>query len=496
MWTRGVLSRLGAGIVLGTAVLAAGCSGSSAPAAKTAPAASARCAGTLGMDVGPIPRAVRKKLGLPEDLSGALVTEVWPGGPAAAAGLRANDVVETIGDARVAGDCEAEAAAFNRSCAPVPVSVWRSGERIEATLVPVDQAPFLENACGGGSASACFREGWLLWSRRGGPKIARALELFTAACKAGSASGCAYESLQLMEEPDRGAEAVAAAERSCELGSGAGCANLAFFSATGKFARKDDRHAAALYGKSCDLGDPQGCYNAGLMADDGRGEPRDAVRAAAKYEEACRLGSSTGCTNLGYLYENGRGVKADKPRAVALYQHGCDGTRCQPSNLGGCVNVGRAYRDGIGVAKDEEKAASIFREACDRRTDPDDVHAAENGARACSLLGGLFIAGDGIPKDLGKGLELSELGCGRGDAFGCFNAAAVYSAGEGVAPDAAKAASYLDLACKAGDAEGCFDLGIAYEKGNGVAADRRRAGELIRKACQLGFAQACSRKPK
>jgi TPR repeat protein len=81
----------------------------------------------------------------------------------------------------------------------------------------------------------------------------------------------------------------------------------------------------------------------------------------------CTLGSSTGCTNLGFLYENGRGVKPDKLRAVALYQRGCDGTSCQPANLGGCVNVGRAYRDGIGVAKDEARAAEIFQEACDRK---------------------------------------------------------------------------------------------------------------------------------
>ena len=177
----------------------------------------------------------------------------------------------------------------------------------------------------------------------------------------------------------------------------------------------------------------------------------------------------------------------DKLKAVALYQHGCDGSSCQRSNLTGCVNVGRAYRDGIGVAKDEAHAASIFREACDRRLDPDDIDAAENGARACSLLGALYVAGDGIPKDVAKGQELSELGCERGDSFGCFNAAAG-------ATDPAETAHYLDLACKAGDAEGCFDLGIAYEKGRGVAVDRKQSTALIRKACQMGFAKACAKK--
>ncbi len=476
---------------LGGVILAAGCSSSSSgpPEPKQPPPAAARCVGTLGIEVSPISRAARKKLGLPEDLKGAFVTEVLPGGPAAAAGVRPNDVVEKIGAATVVNDCDFGDAGFNRAaCGPVDIRLWRDGARVEATLVPVNQTAFLETACQDGSASACFREGWLLWSRKGGPHAARALELFRAACASGSGEACAYEAIELMDAPNGSGESAAAAERACELGSGAGCAHLAFLYATGKFVKKDDRRATTLYGKACDLGDPQGCYNVGLMADDARGGPLDSAHAAAKYQEACTLGSATGCTNLGFLYENGRGVKADRLKAVALYQHGCDGSSCQPSNLGGCVNVGRAYRDGIGVEKDEARAAEIFREACDRKVNPDDIHAAENGSRACSLLGGLYVAGDGIPKDLDKGRELSELGCERGDAFGCFNAAAV-------AVDAASAAHFLDLACQGGDGEGCFDLGVAYAKGNGVAADKRRSAELYRRACQLDFKQACAKKP-
>lgn len=487
---RRALAGLTATIALGFALLSAACSSSTAPApaAKAAPPPASRCAGTLGIEAGPITRASRKKLGLSESARGALVTGVLPGGPAAAAGILPNDVVEKIGATDIVTDCEFDEAAFNRSsCDPVRVSVRRAGALVEATVVPVDQAAFLEKTCQDGNADACFREGWLLWSRRGGPKVERALELFTAACKAGSAEACAYEALQLMDRSDKASETIAAAGRACDLGNGAGCANLAFLYATGKFVKQDDRRATTFYAKACDLGDPQGCYNVGLMADDARGGPRDLPRAAAKYQEACTLGSATGCTNLGFLYEKGSGVKVDKLKAVALYQHGCDGTSCQRSNLGGCVNVGRAYRDGIGVEKDEAHAAGIFREACDRKLDPDDIHAAENSARACSLLGGLYIAGDGIPKDLDKGRELSELGCGRGDAFGCFNAAAV-------AADPATADHFLDLACKAGDAEGCFDLGVAYEKGRGVAADRKQAAELYKRACALGFAQACAKK--
>jgi len=158
------------------------------------------------------------------------------------------------------------------------------------------------------------------------------------------------------------------------------------------------------------------------------------------------------------------------------------------------VNVGRSYRDGKGVEKNAARAASIFREACDRkaRGEEADPDSEESGSRACSLLGGLYIAGDdGIDKDVQRGLELSVLGCDRGDAFGCFNAAAVFSSGPRA--DAGKAASFLEKACSHGDAEGCHDLGNAYEKGMGVGRDRRRAVELYRRACEMGFKQACSK---
>lgn len=494
MTTTRISAGLFAAILFGALILGAGCAGSQPARSAARPAAKsrARCRGTLGIEVIASSRELRKALALPGDFKGAVIGDVLPGGPAAAAGIGPNDIIEEIDAARISGDCDFTDAAFNRACGPVRIRVRRASTAVEVTLVPVDQGAFLEKSCRDGIASACFRKAWTGWSRRSAQN-GRALELFESACKLGSAEACAYQGLQLMDSGDRESEAIAALERSCNLGSGGGCATFAFLYATGKFVKRDDRRAMALYVKACDLGDALGCYNVGLMADDGRGGPPDLSLAAARYDEACRLGSSTACTNLGFLYEHGRGVRADTGRAAALYQMGCDGTKCQPSNLGGCLNLARAYRDGVGVEKSEARAASIFREACDRKPNPDDIHSDENGARACSLLGGLYLAGDGIEKDLAQGLDLSELGCERGDSFGCFNAAAVFAAGTGVEKDAGKAASFLDRACKGGDGEGCHDLGVAYQKGGGGKRDPSRATELFKRSCELGFAQACSK---
>lgn len=470
--------------------------GPSAPATSPGGAPKAepagRCQGTLGLESAPLSRAARKRLGLPENAKGALVAEVIPGGPAAAAGIRRDDLVEAVGSTRIGTDCELTDATRTRSCESVRVHLRRAGADIDVQVVPVDEETFLDQACRKGIATACYRQASGLWFRETEKSREAALDLYDKACRAGSADACAEEGLHLMDVDVRAKDVVAILDRSCTtLHSAGGCANLAFLYATGKIVKRDDRRATSLYVKSCDLGDAKGCYNVGVMADGGRGIPKDVARAVARYDEACAMGSASACTNLGFHYENGLGVSKDPMRAVSLYQKGCDGTHCQISNLSGCVNVGRAYRDGLGVAVSEPRAASIFREACERKpsvreADPD---FAETGSRACSLLGALYIAGDGIPKDTAKGEELSERGCGRGDAFGCFNAAAVaFSRG-----DAAAAASWLDKACKAGDAEGCNDLGVAYEKGNGVPRDAHKAAELIRKSCALGFAPACKK---
>jgi hypothetical protein len=476
-------------------VLLAGCSSTGpGPSSQSGGKASPRSErSTLGLEARAITRQLRKKLALPDGLSGAVVVEVLPGSPAVAAGIHPNDVVEEIGSARIRNICEFTDAAYNRSSGPVRVVYRRAGASSEATLIPADQAPFYEESCRAGIASGCFRQAWTLGMKNLGADRERALGLYEKACRSGSAEACAYLGLRLAENDDRKSEAIAALKRSCELQSGGGCATYAFLYATGKFVARDDRRATPLYVKACDLGDALGCYNAGLMAEDGRGTARDLTRAIVRYDEACEMGSSAACTNLGFLYENGHGVRTDRARALALYQRGCDGTSCQRSNLNGCVNLGRGYRDGIGIEKSEERAASIFEEACGRKLDPDDPGAAENGSRACSLLGALFLAGDGVGKDLARGRELSELGCERGDSFGCFNAAAVYTSGSGVEPDKTKAASFLEKACGGGDSEGCFDLGIAYEKGNSVPGDPRRASELFRKACELGFKEACAK---
>jgi TPR repeat protein len=151
------------------------------------------------------------------------------------------------------------------------------------------------------------------------------------------------------------------------------------------------------------------------------------------------------------------------------------------------------YRDGIGVTQDRAEAARIFDEACHRPVGDDDLaDAPQHKARACSLLGSLYLDGSGVPRDQLKGRQLSELGCSSGDGFGCFNSALAYRHGMGVPVDLARAASFFEQGCTAGDGESCHELAQSYEKGDGVPSDVFRAADLEKKACELGFSDACA----
>ena len=251
-----------------------------------------------------------------------------------------------------------------------------------------------------------------------------------------------------MDRPERANDALAVLELACDLGSGGGCANFAFLYATGKIVKKDDRRATALYVKSCDLGDAKGCYNAGRdVRRRARRRPRRRRRGRAirgrLRRRAARPPARTSASTTRTVRAFGRTPRAPSSSISA------DATArpaSRPTSRG-CVNVGRANRDGIGVAKNPARAATIFERRAGSPRIPRTPDSDENRSRACSLLGGLYLAGDGVEKDVEKGRELSELGCEGGDTFGCFNAAAV------VATDPAKAAEFLDRACQRGDGE-------------------------------------------
>jgi TPR repeat protein len=141
--------------------------------------------------------------------------------------------------------------------------------------------------------------------------------------------------------------------------------------------------------------------------------------------------------------------RRDLGRAVELLRLACDGPE-GPA----CTALGAMYEAGDGVERDPRRAVRLFERACS-------AYDSEGCARAGALhLGG----GEGLPRDPALALPLLERGCREGIALGCAALAELYASGwdaAGTGRDMAKARFYARRACDRGDMAACGVLGHA-----------------------------------
>lgn len=92
----------------------------------------------LGIDTQPLTQAVAKRLHWDRNF-GALVAGVDPGSPAARAGLQAGDVITQVGSTQIEdADDLASRLRGATAKAPMVLRVFRGGENVEVTVVPVE----------------------------------------------------------------------------------------------------------------------------------------------------------------------------------------------------------------------------------------------------------------------------------------------------------------------------------------------------------------------
>ncbi len=101
---------------------------------------------------------------------------------------------------------------------------------------------------------------------------------------------------------------------------------------------------------------------------------------------------------------------------------------------------------------------------------------AEAGdAGAQFILGGMYIRGEGAPKDAAKAVEWYEKAAAQGNNRAQLFLGLMYDQGDGVPKDASKAVEWYQKAAAQGDADAQFMLGLADEIGEGVSRDLVRA---------------------
>lgn len=178
---------------------------------------------------------------------------------------------------------------------------------------------------------------------------------------------------------------------------------------------------------------------------------------------SCSHGSGQSCLALGAALYEGHMLARDTAAAGKAFAHACEvGLKA------GCAGILRV------AAEDHGKA---LQNACDR-----------GDAESCFLLGSLYYAGQGVPKDPAHAFQLLQRSCSSGWPRGCAGLAELYRAGVGAPLDDARALEQFDHACRDGVASSCFSASSMYR-------DRRefdQADKSLQQGCQFSqqFAQS------
>ena len=165
---------------------------------------------------------------------------------------------------------------------------------------------------------------------------------------------------------------------------------------------------------------------------DGRGVPPDPVQSVSYARQACANGAPVGCTRVSTAKLTGEGVSKD----VKAGTDELDGafTRGEPS---ACKQLVTVYSRGVGsdVPRDEARYRIYLDKACKtsdqfscqlwsqvQKNDNQETNIALNTAQLettcaaglltyCGFLGERLLAGQGVPVDRARGLQLLDKAC-------------------------------------------------------------------------------------
>jgi TPR repeat protein len=116
--------------------------------------------------------------------------------------------------------------------------------------------------------------------------------------------------------------------------------------------------------------------------------------------------------------------------------------------------------------------------------------AAQGNARAQYILGGMYLNGSGVPKDISKAIEWLGKAAAQGDAEAQLTLGAMNSEGTGMPKDSVKAVEWFKKAAVQGNARAQYVLGLTYDIGDDAPRDIVKAIEWFEKAAAQGHADA------
>nr|WP_321455924.1 tetratricopeptide repeat protein [uncultured Cohaesibacter sp.] len=141
--------------------------------------------------------------------------------------------------------------------------------------------------------------------------------------------------------------------------------------------------------------------------------------------------------------------------------------------------LGNLYLEGNGVPQDSKAAADWF------------ALAADKGDREAQFnLGMLYVRGEGVEKNLQKGLELFQKAAEHDQKNAQFNLGLLYLRGQLVEQDITKALDLLTKSAKQGVAAAGYTLANLYQSDYFPTPDLEQAAYWMRMSAQGGFLDA------
>lgn len=303
-----------------------------------------------------------------------------------------------------------------------------------------------------------------------------AAEWYRKAASHDHPEACAHMARTALAQPTNALPgAIEWLQKGADAGDAFCQSKLGVFYSEGTGVVKNVNRAFQLFLKAADQGDLEAEFRLGLCYCDGDGVVANAKSGFDKFERAANKGHVVAQRMVGVCYDEGIGVKQDKVAAFRWYLRAAENGDAVSEG-----NVGMCYAQGEGVQENIEQAVKWLQKAVD------DGNTAAKG-----MLGLYYLKGEGgLTADAVKAAALIKDSAEQGDVFSQFIMGGLYLNGKGVEKNVSKAFSLYLKAANKGLAAAQHEVGECYFSGVGVEKDQRAAFGWYKKAAEKDNAQS------
>ena len=247
--------------------------------------------------------------------------------------------------------------------------------------------------------------------------------------------------------------------KACGFGRQGACFYLAILLDDGKGTQRNRAHASELWLDACRSGFVESCLNvlvlwekvpsleqaafhapvmnvlSGACSALDNPQEADLTWAQTTGPEKIRSILVRSCGSVGSAALEGRGVARNLEQGQRLLS-----MACARGHIESCYNLGLVLGKGDPLPQDLARAETLLSKACNAKV-----------PSACTSLGNVY----GLQGNYAGAVNMQTLTCDQGDPVGCFNLGGLYEAGQGVPRHLPTARRYYEKACDAGNTPAC-----------------------------------------